>query len=167
MPITFNGDGTITGNTNIIGHLSVSAQPCLMLDDIVTENMSSNDNDDPIRFTNTTINVGAISVNAAKSRITVGIAGTYLVSVNISGEKSGSGDNNDNIITKLMVNGGTPNANAYPHNTFGSDDDEEFSFTFVRPIVLAANDYLEVALSAISGSSAQIQEGYFSVTRLH
>ena len=167
MPITFNGDGTITGNTSILGHLSVSAQPCMLLTDVVDENMNTNDNDDPIAFVNTVINTGSISVNTAKKRITVGIAGTYLVTANVSGQKTNAGSTADNIIFKLLVNGATVNPAAYPNSTFGDANSQEFAFDFVRPIVLSANDYLEVALAGISGSIAEIKFGYFSVIRLH
>ena len=169
MPIALNGDGSITGNTSIVGHLSVSAQPCCLLTNPVDENMSDNDNSDPIEFTTTETNVGC-TVNSAKSRITVPIAGTYLITSCISGSKTNSTASGDNIVFKLLKNGSTATTditNSFPHGSFGVNQGDEYAFNFSLPLTLAANDYLEVAFSDINDSRANAKFGYFSVTKLH
>ena len=169
MPIALNGDGSITGNTNIVGHLSVSAQPCCLLTHPVDENFTGADDDLPLEFTTTETNVGC-TVNSAKSRITVPIAGTYLITACISGTKTNSGSSGDNIIFKLLKNGSTATtdtSNTFPNGSFGVNDGDEFAFNFSLPLTLAANDYLEVAIDDVGDSRATGKKGYFSVTKLH
>ena len=163
MPITINGDGTITGLTQV----SASAQPSCLLSDVVNESMSAADNGDPIEFTSIVTNVG-MTVNSAKSRVTVPQNGTYLVSACISGDRTGTTQPNDGVHVVLKKNGSTFSGDAlYPFDQFGSTAGEEFAFVFTFPLPLVTNDYLEVALSNIDNSLAELRTGYFSVTRLH
>ena len=169
MPIALNGDGSITGNTSIVGHLSVTAQPCCLLIHPVDENFTSADDNIPLEFTTTETNVGC-TVNSAKSRITVPIAGTYLITACLSGTKTNSGFSGDNIVFKLLKNGSTATSgtsNTFPNGSFGVNQGDEFAFNFSLPLTLAANDYLEVAISGVGESRATGKQGYFSVTKLH
>jgi len=163
MPITINGNGTITGLTQV----SASAQPSCLLSNVVDENMSDADNDDPIEFTTIVTNVG-MTINSAKSRVTVPQNGTYLVSACISGERTGTQSPTDGIHTVLKKNGSTFSSDSlYPFDQFGSSAGEEFAFVFTFPLPLVTDDYLEVALNNIGDSTATIKVGYFSVTKLH
>ena len=162
MPITINGDGTITGLTQV----SASAQPSCLLTDVVNENMSSNDNDDPIEFVTIVTNVG-MTINSAKSRITVPENGTYLVNACVGGDKTSNNDPNDGIFFVLRKNGSTFTTDqTFPFDVFGPSIGAEFSFVFSFPLPLVADDFLEVAFNNIS-SQAEIKTGYFSVTKLH
>ena len=149
--------------------LTVEDQPYCLLTHPVDETITGSgvDNDVPLEFTTTTTNVGC-TVNSAKSRITVPIAGTYLVSTVISGGTQ-TADAGDGIQLKILKNGSelVPQE-IFPIDTFGSNNGEEFAFTMTIPLILAASDYLEVALDNVGGSvSATIQRGYFSVVKLH
>ena len=133
-------------------------------------------NEKPISFTNTTTNVNCTTslasnatVNSGISSITVPSAGTYLVSACISGLKSGSSNEDDQIRFALAKSGIStfPNGSTYPTFVFGESNGQEFNATFTLPLTLSANDTLSVHLSHIGGSSADIEEGYFSVTKLH
>ena len=132
-------------------------------------------NEKPISFTNTTTNVNCTTslasnatVNSGISSITVPSAGTYLVSACISGHKV-SGSGTDQIRFALAKSGIStfPNGSTYPTFVFGESNGQEFNATFTLPLTLSANDTLSVHLSHIGGSSADIEEGYFSVTKLH
>ena len=132
----------------------------------------------PISFTNITTNVGCTTSLASNatvtttgiSSITVPSAGTYLVSACISGEKA-SGSGTDQIRFGLSKSGVLqfPNALTFPTFVFGDADDDgaEFNATFTLPLTLSASDTLSVHLSHIGSTSADIQDGYFSVTKLH
>ena len=134
----------------------------------------------PISFTNTTTNVNCTTslssdatVNSGITSITVPSAGTYLVSAMIGGAKTG-GSGTDQIRFALSKTGiGTfPSSDGvdgevYPTFIFGDNNQAEFHANFTLPVTLSANDTLSVHLSHIGASSASIQEGYFSVTKLH
>ena len=134
----------------------------------------------PISFTNTTTNVNCTTslasnatVNTGITSITVPSAGTYLVSAMIGGAKTG-GSGTDQIRFALSKTGiGTfPSSDGvagdtYPTFVFGDDDGAEFHANFTLPLTLSASDTLSVHLSHIGSTSAGIQDGYFSVVKLH
>ena len=137
-------------------------------------------NEKPISFTNTTTNVNCTTSlasnatdNSGISSITVPSAGTYLVSACISGVKSGSSNEDDQIRFGLSKSGDQqfPNQLTFPTFVFGDDgsggNGAEFNATFTLPLTLSASDTLSVHLSHIGSTSADIQDGYFSVTKLH
>ena len=182
-----NGD-SLDGITNITATGSITAvQPTCLL--TVPKNYTANNSDHgstpheggtnfkPISFTNTTTNVNCTTslspiatVNSGISSITVPSAGTYLVSACISGKKA-SGSGTDQIRFALAKSGIStfPNGLTYPTFVFGDADDDgaEFNCTFTLPLTLNASDTLSVHLSHIGPTSADIEEGYFSVTKLH
>ena len=134
----------------------------------------------PISFSRTFTNVGCTTslasdatVNAGVTSITVPSAGTYLVSAMIGGAKTG-GSGTDQIRFALSKTGiGTfPSSDGvdgevYPTFIFGDNNQAEFHANFTLPVTLSASDTLSVHLSHIGASSASIQEGYFSVVKLH
>ena len=145
-----------------------------------TSNHTGGTNRKPISFTNTTTNVNCTTslasdatVNSGITSITVPSNGTYLVSAMIGGKKS-SGSGTDQIRFALSKTGiGTfPSSDGvvgdtYPTFIFGDDVNAEFNCTFTLPLTLSASDTLSVHMSHIGTSSADIEEGYFSVTKLH
>ena len=183
-----NGD-SLDGITNITATGSITAvQPtCLLtIPKPYTANNSDHSstphiggtNEKPISFTNTTTNVNCTTslspiatVNSGISSITVPSAGTYLVSACISGHKV-SGSGTDQIRFALAKSGIStfPNGNTYPTFVFGNEagtGEQEFNCTFTLPLTLSASDTLSVHLSHIGATSADIEEGYFSITKLH
>ena len=138
-------------------------------------------NEKPISFTNTTTNVNCTTslssnatVNSGISSITVPSAGTYLVTASISGQNNssnaGNADENKDQVRLCLAKTGIStflSAEAYPASVFGNEAGEEFNINFTLPLQLAANDALSVHFSHVGESTAAIQEGYFSVTKLH
>jgi len=131
----------------------------------------------PIAFTNETTRVGCTTSLASDpaqggssgiTSITVPSTGTYLVSAMIGGAKL-SGTGTDQIRFGLSKSGVLqfPNELSHPTFIFGDNPQAEFNCTFTLPLTLSANDTLSVHLSHIGASTANIQEGYFSVTKLH
>ena len=180
-----------TGKVELIakGQITAEAQPACLLtvpksytadnSDHGSTPHSGGTNNKPISFTNTTTNVNCTTslasnatVNSGISSITVPSAGTYLVSACISGQKS-SGSGTDQIRFGLSKSGDQqfPNQLTFPTFVFGDDgsggNGAEFNATFTLPLTLSASDTLSVHLSHIGSTSADIQDGYFSVTKLH
>ena len=166
------------------GEITAVQPACLLT---VPKNYTANNTEDPsnhiggtnfkpISFTNTTTNVNCTTslssnatVNSGISSITVPSAGTYLVSACISGVKSGSSNEDDQIRFGLSKSGVQefPSKLTFPTFVFGESNGQEFNATFTFPLTLSASDTLSVHLSHIGGSSAAIADGYFSVTKLH
>ena len=175
--VTGNTSGTaggLTGSPNItVGTITAgeitAVQPVCLLTDPVTYTAQFSNNNTPIEFQTTTTNVGC-TVNTDKDKITVPTAGTYLISACIAGIRTNSTTPTDSVKFALRKNGSIfPNDQTFPGGVIGTDNNEEFNFTFTLPLVLSANDFLEIVLTDLnsSGGQAQINKGYFSVTRLH
>ena len=185
-----NGD-SLDGITNITATGSITAvQPSCLL--TVPKPYTANNSDHgstpheggtnfkPISFNNTTTNVNCTTslasdatVNSGISSITVPRAGTYLISACISGHKV-SGSGTDQIRFALARSGISTfpssdgvNGEIYPTFIFGDNNQAEFHANFTLPVTLSASDTLSVHLSHIGATSADIEEGYFSITKLH
>ena len=138
-------------------------------------------NNKPISFANETTNVNCTTsrasnatVNSGITSITVPSAGTYLVTASVSGINTSTNSNNtstnkDQVRLCLGKTGITtfPSTSTFPHSIFASDFGAEFNINFALPLPLSANDALSIHLSHIGTSKAEIQEGHFSVTKLH
>ena len=182
-----NGD-SLDGITNITATGSITAvQPTCLLTvpknytATGTSNHIGGTNEQPISFTNTTTNVSCTTSLASNatvasgiSSITVPIAGTYLVTASISGKNtstnSGNQTNNKDQVRLCLATSGIstfPNLLTYPASVFGNEFGEEFNLNFTLPLQLSASDTLSVHFSHIGESTAAIEEGYFSVTKLH
>ena len=163
-----NGDDLLLDDLSLNGELT-AVQPTCLLTGITTYTANSGNNNTPIDFTDVTTNVGC-TVNANKDKITVPTAGTYLVSAMVSGKRVNALEPTDSVKFALRKGGSLfPSAESFPRGVFGTLDQEEFFFNFTMPLTLAANDELEVVLLEViqNGSRAEINKGYFSVTRLH
>ena len=139
-------------------------------------------NEKPISFINETTRVGcttslasdATVTNSGISSIIVPSAGTYLISASISGENNSSNagnqtNNKDQVRLCLSKSGIStfPSTKTFPASVFGNEAGEEFNINFTLPLQLAANDSLSVHFSHVGESTAAIEEGHFSVTKLH
>jgi len=168
----FDGGGTPKLKTTadgieVTGSIIASAQPaCLLIDPVDTDITSSNEST-PIKFNTQQTNVGC-TVNTDKDRITVLSSGTYLISVCLSGIKTNATSDTDRIL-KILKNGNDAvNKDAFPRDPFGtSRNNESFSHTITMPLVLSANDYLELCFEGVDNALATVKFGYFSVTKLH
>ena len=177
---------TSTDDATVTGEITVSGQPTCLLTvpknytATGTSNHIGGTNEQPISFTNTTTNVNCTTslssdatINSGITSITVPSAGTYLVSAMIGGVRT-SGTEPDQVRFALCKTGiGTfPSSDgvvgeAYPTFIFGHTNGAEFHANFALPLTLSASDTLSVHLSHIGATSADIEEGYFSVTKLH
>ena len=150
---------------NSIGNVTMSGQACMVLTEPVNNNDPSENT--PLLFGSTRVSKGGMAASNSKSRITVPITGTYLVSALISGSCI-TASSTDGIQLHLARNGSVfPNNAAYPINNYGSTDGDEYAFNFTIILNFSANDYLEVELTNIDASQGSVDRGYFAVTLLH
>lgn len=132
---------------------------------------SNTSNGVPITHQHVEHNVGIAGqvcvVSNSNSRIQVKVAGTYLVSALTAGTVQNTPDPSDAIGFVLKKNGSIyTDEQTFPQMNFGATTGEEYSLSFCIPIVLAVDDYLEVAYMNIAGSSANCVKGYFSVSKI-
>ena len=159
------------GNGQInVGRIRANNQPGVLVTNVVNETYTSSDNDDPIRFATTDTNNGGCTINSSRSRITVPIAGVYLLLGCISGTAKSPVNAGDGINLVFRKNGSSahPRTDALPFQSFGDSNGEEWSFTANIVTNLAAGDYIEIALRNIGQSvEASIERGYLGVVMLH
>ena len=166
------------GSQNIVttGAINASQPSCLLThppDTALAHVSSSNtSNGVPITHQNVRHNVGPLNqlcvVTANNSRIQVKVAGTYLVSSLTSGVVQNTPDPSDAVGFVLLKNGSIYDSEQiYAQKNFGAVTGEEYFMSFCFPIVLAVDDYLEVAYQNINGSTALLKKGHFSVTKLN
>ena len=168
------------------GEVTAVQPACLLTNPInyiatCTANHIGGTNEQPISFANETTNVNCTTsrasnatVNSGITSITVPSAGTYLVTASVSGINTSTNSNNtqknkDQVRLCLSKTGIStfPNAETYPASVFASDFGAEFNLNFALPLSLSANDALSIHFSHIGTSKGSIQEGHFSVTKLH
>ena len=181
---------TSTDDATVTGEITVSGQPACLLTNPINyiadntgdpSNHIGGTNEKPISFANETTNVNCTTsrasnatVNSGITSITVPSAGTYLVTASVSGINTSTNSNNtstnkDQVRLCLGKTGITtfPNLNTFPASIFASDFGAEFNMNFALPLPLSANDALSIHFSHIGNSKGSIQEGHFSVTKLH
>jgi len=151
------------------GHITMASQPCAVVTNATASGGLNNSQNGVARtFTSTHISQGGMSITNTRSRITVPTSGTYLINILLSGGIS-TVEAGDGIIMRLRRNGTNyPTDNAQGAETFGSENGQEWTFTWNLPVNLSANDYVEVVLDNIGGTvSFGIDRGYFAVNLLH
>ena len=155
-------------NLIVDGLITANAQPQVLLTDVSDYNINgSGSNGVPIQFGTVTTNVGCTLANS-NSKVTVPSAGTYLITGGIGASRTNA--NADDMALAIKKNGSVfPSANAFPLGSSGTTNGEDFSFFVSMPLVLAANDYIELTQIGLAtgGAQALVQTGYLSVTKLH
>ena len=70
----------------------------------------------------------------------------------------------DGVELHLRKNGSIfPSSAVFPITSYGSTAGDEYYIDYTIILNLTANDYLEVALTNIDTSQADVQRGYFAV----
>tara|TARA_Y100000592_G_scaffold66346_1_gene103171 strand:+ start:6044 stop:6598 length:555 start_codon:yes stop_codon:yes gene_type:complete len=164
-----SGDNLVGINQITAGGGITAVQPMALLTNVTDYVAQFSTNGVPIGFETVTHNVGC-TISNSNSRITVPTAGTYLITGGIGGARD---NNNTDDIQLVIKKGGSvhPSTNAFPIGSPGSSVSagKEFTLHVSMPLVLAANDFVELAHQLLSspGALADIGSGYFSVTKLH
>ena len=154
----------------IEGRLTVTQQPCASVYQCTGPSGNAVTSDaqdlDPLHFDHIDIQQGNMTISNNNARITVPIAGIYLVTFMVSGTCTTS-DNDDGIELNLLKNGNeypATNGRAEAMFNFGSvSNQSEFFCSNHLYVNCAKDDYLEIALSNIDGSNANVNRGNFGV----
>ena len=158
-----------TGGAIVSGGGITAVQPMVLLTDVVDYTMNTSSSGVPIEFGGLITNVGCTLSNS-NSRVTVPTAGTYLITGGIGGTRTNTTGSPDSMALAIMKNGSVFPSNAsFPKANTAISVNQKFNFYVSMPLVLAANDYIELTQIELNvgGSTATVDTGYFSVTRLH
>ena len=167
----FVSDGTYkrTGNAELqAGSIRCYSQDAMVFTNATDRTINDSDMNDPIHFDTIDLEKGGTNDSNSKSRITVSQDGIYLITCCLSGSVT-THSHGDGIAICLRKNGSIfPRESAFGVESFGSQDDMEWSFTFAITEQFSANDYLEVVFRNVDVTvQATLNKGYFCVTRLH
>jgi hypothetical protein len=156
-----SGAGGEFGRITSDGYFTMSAQPAAMVyktgtAQLITANAIYN-------YDATAISQGGMTINASRNRITVPVAGKYMISAASSGSVS-TASAGDGWRLQLLRDGAVyGNTYLYPIETTGSEVGQEFSLQFSIVVNAAADDYFEVQLENVGSARATMNYGYFSI----
>jgi len=112
-----------------------------------------------ISWTNSAHEQGGLTANTSTNRMTVPVAGKYLVSLNLSVSSSAVNAITDGIYINIVKNGTTYlAATAQVMHNFSNSNGVEVPFYNTMIVNCAANDYITFSFASIA-SSATIQYG--------
>ena len=143
------------------GNVTMPHQACMVFTNPVdVTNPSENT---PLQFSGLDVSKGGMAESNTRSRITVPTTGTYLISALVAGTII-TAASTDGVEFHLRKNGSIfPSSAVFPITSYGSTAGDEYYIDYTIILNLTANDYLEVALTNIDTSQADVQRGYFAV----
>ena len=156
-----SGAGGEFGRITSDGYFTMSAQPAAMV--YKTGTTQSITADVIYSYDATAISQGGMTINGSRDRITVPVAGKYMISAAASGSVT-TASAGDGWRLQLLRDGAVYiNTNLYPIETTGSEVGQEFSLQFSIVANAAADDYFEVQIENVGGARADMTYGYFSI----
>jgi len=156
-----SGAGGEFGRITSDGYFTMTAQPAAMVyKNGTTQSITANV---IYSYDATGISQGGMTINASRNRITVPIAGKYMINASASGSVT-TASAGDGWRLLLRRDGATyVDTNLYPIETTGSEVGQEFSLQFSIVANADASDYFEVEIENVGGARADMSYGYFSV----
>jgi hypothetical protein len=143
------------------GNVTMPHQACMVFTN--PTDVTDPSENTPLQFSGLDVSKGGMAESNTRSRITVPTTGTYLISALISGSIV-TASSTDGVEFHLRKNGSVfPSSATFPITTYGQNQGDEYYIDYTVILNLTANDYLEVALTNIDASQADVQRGYFAV----
>ena len=116
-----------------------------------------------VTYDATTYSQGGITITNTRSRMTVPVAGKYMVNACTSGSVS-SLSAGDGWKLQILKNGSVYNDTyGYPIETTGSTAGQELAYTVSMVVDCDASDYIEIKIENIGGAQANMSYGYFGI----
>ena len=125
-----------------------------------TQNFTS---DGLVSYDATSYSQGGMTINASRNRITVPVAGKYMVNASTSGSVT-TVSAGDGWKLQILKNGAVYNHTyGYPIETTGSTSGQELAYTVSMVVDCSVNDYIEIKIENIGAAAAGMSYGYFGV----
>ena len=116
-----------------------------------------------VNYDATSYSQGGMTINSDRNRITVPVAGKYMITACASGSCT-TASAGDGWNLKILRDGSTYNhADGYPIETTGSEAGQELAYTLSMVVEAAANDYFEIEIGNVGAARANINRGYFGI----
>ena len=116
-----------------------------------------------VNYDATAYNQGGMTINSNRNRITVPVAGKYMINACASGSCT-TASSGDGWHLKILRDGSTYNSSyAFPIETTGSEVGQELAYTLSMVVEADANDYFEIEVGNVGSARADISRGYFGI----
>ena len=116
-----------------------------------------------VNYDATSYSQGGMTINTDRNRITVPVAGKYMITACASGSCT-TASSGDGWHLKILRDGSTYNSSyAFPIETTGSEVGQELAYTLSMVVEAAANDYFEIEVGNVGSARADISRGYFGI----
>ena len=155
-----NGAGNTKLSVDQNGAVTTPDQPAaLVYKTGTTQNFTA---DGLVTYDATTYSQG-ITIANTRSRMTVPVAGKYMINACTSGSCTVASAG-DGWKIRILKNGSVYNDTyGFPIETTGSSTGQELAYVVSMVVDAAANDYFEIEIENIGGAAAQMSYGYFGI----
>ena len=155
-----NGTGNTKLSVDSSGRVRMPEQPAaLVYKTGTTQNFTA---DGLVTYDATTYSQG-ITIANTRSRMTVPVAGKYMINACTSGSCTVASAG-DGWKIRILKNGSVYNDTyGFPIETTGSSTGQELAYVVSMVVDAAANDYFEIEIENIGGAAAQMSYGYFGI----
>ena len=143
------------------GRVTTPSQPAaLVYKDGTTQGITA---DAIVNYEATSYSQGGMTINANRNRITVPVAGKYMINACTSGSVT-TASAGDGWKLQILRDGSVYNgSNGYPIETTGSETGQELAYTVSMVVDAAANDYFEIKIENVGSARASMSYGYFGI----
>ena len=116
-----------------------------------------------VNYDATSYSQGGMTINNDRNRITVPVAGKYMINACVSGSVT-TASSGDGWQLKILRDGSVYNSSyGFPIETTGSETGQELAYTISMVVDAAANDYFEIEIGNVGAAAASISRGYFGI----
>ena len=155
-----NGTGNSKFSVDSSGRVRIPEQPAALV--YKTGTSQSFTADGIVTYDATSYSQG-ITINNTRSRMTVPVAGKYMINACTSGSIT-TVSAGDGWKLRILKNGTEYNHTyGFPIETTGSTSGQELAYTISMVVEAAANDYFEIEIENIGTARASMSYGYFGI----
>ena len=156
-----NGAGNTKLSVDQNGAVRKPDQPAaLVYKEGTTQSFTS---DGIVNYDETSYSQGGITINANRNRMTVPVAGKYMINACTSGSCTNASAG-DGWKLRILRDGSVYNHTyGYPIETTGSSTGQELAYVLSMVVDAAANDYFEIEIENIGSARASMSYGYFGI----
>ena len=156
-----NGTGNSKFTVDSSGRVRMPEQPAALVYKTGTNQAISSDA--IVNYDSTAYSQGGMTINANRNRITVPVAGKYMITACSSGSCT-TASAGDGWQLKILRDGATYNSSdGFPIETTGSETGQELAYTVSMVVDAADNDYFEIQIGNVGSARATMNRGYFGI----
>ena len=143
------------------GRVTIPSQPAALV--YKTGTLQAFSSDGLVNYDATSYSQGGMTINGSRNRITVPVAGKYMINACTSGSIT-TVSAGDGWKLRILRDGSVYNHDrSYPVETTGSTSGQELAYTVSMVVDAAANDYFEIQIENIGSAAASMGYGYFGI----